>query len=306
MITRVPQKEEWARVQRVARRVQGLNIPESDSIDEERNIHAISYESMNILRDHYPDAVLFPNLRELSIESWFLEPFYRLFMSPRLRYVNLVPCLHESTMALVTALDAASPSCNLQDLCVGDWYIGYGHGVEITSLVAPLSRVICRQTCLACVIVPSHVSEEALVHLAHTPSLEYLAIDFYGAAYHGILKPSRANFSHLKRLFLQAGYINEDTAALTSFLGAFAYATSLEQLELNFATSYFSFFTLGGLRTSTDGEVLGRDGRAVPGLFAAGRCTSGLPAWGAGYSSGLSLADCTFFGRQAGRKAAAG
>lgn len=75
-------------------------------------------------------------------------------------------------------------------------------------------------------------------------------------------------------------------------------------LELNFETSYFSFFTLGGLKTSTDGEVMGRDGQPVPGLFAAGRCTSGLPAWGHGYSSGLSLADCTFFGRQAGRKAA--
>jgi succinate dehydrogenase/fumarate reductase flavoprotein subunit len=76
-------------------------------------------------------------------------------------------------------------------------------------------------------------------------------------------------------------------------------------LELNFENSYFSFFTLGGLRTSSDGEVLGRAGVPVPGLFAAGRCTSGLPAWGHGYSSGLSLADCTFFGRQAGRKAAA-
>ena len=77
-------------------------------------------------------------------------------------------------------------------------------------------------------------------------------------------------------------------------------------LELNFATSYFSFFTLGGLHTSIDGEVLDRDGTPVRGLFAAGRCTSGLPAWGHGYSSGLSLADCTFFGRRAGRKAAAG
>lgn len=75
-------------------------------------------------------------------------------------------------------------------------------------------------------------------------------------------------------------------------------------LELNFHNSYFSFFTLGGLRTSVDGEVLNRAGAPVPGLFAAGRCTSGLPAWGHGYSSGLSLADCTFFGRQAGRKAA--
>jgi succinate dehydrogenase/fumarate reductase flavoprotein subunit len=76
-------------------------------------------------------------------------------------------------------------------------------------------------------------------------------------------------------------------------------------LELNFETSYFSFFTLGGLKTTTDGEVLDRAGQPIGGLYAAGRCTSGLPAWGHGYSSGMSLADCTFFGRQAGRKAAA-
>jgi succinate dehydrogenase/fumarate reductase flavoprotein subunit len=77
-------------------------------------------------------------------------------------------------------------------------------------------------------------------------------------------------------------------------------------LELNFQTSYFSFFTLGGLNTSVNGEVLGADGDPVKGLFAAGRCTHGLPAWGHGYSSGLSLADCTFFGRQAGKAAAHG
>jgi 3-oxo-5alpha-steroid 4-dehydrogenase len=75
-------------------------------------------------------------------------------------------------------------------------------------------------------------------------------------------------------------------------------------LEMNPETAYFSFFTLGGLRTSVQAEVLDRNGVPVPGLFAAGRCTSGLPAWGHGYSSGMSLADCTFFGRQAGRSAA--
>ena len=75
-------------------------------------------------------------------------------------------------------------------------------------------------------------------------------------------------------------------------------------LELVFQSSYFSYFTLGGLHTSPQGEVLDRTGKPIPGLFAAGRCTSGLPAWGHGYSSGLSLADCTFFGRQAGREAA--
>lgn len=77
-------------------------------------------------------------------------------------------------------------------------------------------------------------------------------------------------------------------------------------LELNFQTSYFSFFTLGGLKTSTRGEVLDRTGKPISGLYAAGRCTSGLPAWGHGYSSGLSLADCTFFGRQAGKSAVRG
>ncbi len=76
-------------------------------------------------------------------------------------------------------------------------------------------------------------------------------------------------------------------------------------LELNFATSYFSFFTLGGLSTLPGGEVLDRAGEPVRGLFAAGRATSGLPRWGHGYSSGMSLADCTFFGRQAGMGAAA-
>ena len=77
-------------------------------------------------------------------------------------------------------------------------------------------------------------------------------------------------------------------------------------LEADFKASYFSFFTLGGLRTSIDGEVLDHGGEPISGLYAAGRCTSGLPAWGHGYSSGMSLADCTFFGRRAGVKAANG
>lgn len=75
-------------------------------------------------------------------------------------------------------------------------------------------------------------------------------------------------------------------------------------VELNFGASFFSFFTLGGLRTKPTGEVLDRAGAPIHGLFAAGRAACGLPRWGAGYSSGMSLADCTFFGRLAGRSAA--
>lgn len=62
-------------------------------------------------------------------------------------------------------------------------------------------------------------------------------------------------------------------------------------------------FTLGGLHTRPTGEVLNPDGQIIPGLYAAGRTTSGVAAHG--YCSGISLGDGTFFGRKAGRSAAA-
>ena len=62
-------------------------------------------------------------------------------------------------------------------------------------------------------------------------------------------------------------------------------------------------FTLGGLRTRPTGEVLRPDDAIIPGLYAAGRTTSGIAA--SGYVSGISLGDGTFFGRKAGRAAAA-
>ncbi|MDV6297422.1 FAD-dependent oxidoreductase [Rhodococcus aetherivorans] len=63
-------------------------------------------------------------------------------------------------------------------------------------------------------------------------------------------------------------------------------------------------FTLGGLRTSVESEVLHVSGEPIPGLFAAGRCTAGVSA--GGYASGASLGDGSFFGRRAGRSAAKG
>jgi len=65
--------------------------------------------------------------------------------------------------------------------------------------------------------------------------------------------------------------------------------------------SRYAVFTLGGLATDVDGQVLDAKSRPIPGLFAAGRATSGLAV--GGYSSGLSLGDGTFFGRRAGRLA---
>ena len=63
-------------------------------------------------------------------------------------------------------------------------------------------------------------------------------------------------------------------------------------------------FTLGGLQTRPTGEVLTATGAVVPGLYAAGRTTAGLPRTEKGYASGMSVGDATFFGRLAGRTAA--
>ena len=65
----------------------------------------------------------------------------------------------------------------------------------------------------------------------------------------------------------------------------------------------YAVFTLGGLATDVEGHVLDPEGRIIPGLYGAGRSTSGLAV--GGYSSGLSLGDGTFFGRRAGHTAAA-
>lgn len=73
-------------------------------------------------------------------------------------------------------------------------------------------------------------------------------------------------------------------------------------LDFSITKSVWSGFPIGGLRTAITGEVLREDGEAIAGLYAAGRATAGLQ--GRGYSSGLSLGDCIFFGRWAGRAAA--
>lgn len=62
--------------------------------------------------------------------------------------------------------------------------------------------------------------------------------------------------------------------------------------------------TLGGLVVAEDtGQVRRAGGTPVPGLYAAGRSAVGLCSHS--YVSGLSLADCVFSGRRAGRHAAA-
>lgn len=75
--------------------------------------------------------------------------------------------------------------------------------------------------------------------------------------------------------------------------------------DVSFNKSTYLFLTLGGLKTTARAEVLTRAGHVVPGLYAVGACASSIPQDGKGYASGLSLAPGSFFGRVAGRQAAA-
>jgi succinate dehydrogenase/fumarate reductase flavoprotein subunit len=69
--------------------------------------------------------------------------------------------------------------------------------------------------------------------------------------------------------------------------------------------AFFPFFTLGGLDALPTGEVLRMDKTVINGLYAAGRTTAGVPRSAAGYGSGMSVGDATYFGRLAGKQAAA-
>ncbi len=68
--------------------------------------------------------------------------------------------------------------------------------------------------------------------------------------------------------------------------------------------AWFPYFTLGGLDTLPSGEVLDMERNPIKGLYAAGRTTAGVPRTAAGYASGMSVGDATFFGRMAGKQAA--
>ncbi len=75
--------------------------------------------------------------------------------------------------------------------------------------------------------------------------------------------------------------------------------------DLSLGKAMYAGFTLGGLATSVDGEVLREDGTVVPGLYAVGACASNIAQDGKGYASGTQLGEGSFFGRRAGAHAAA-
>ena len=75
--------------------------------------------------------------------------------------------------------------------------------------------------------------------------------------------------------------------------------------DLTLGKARYAGFTLGGLRCTVDGQVQRADGSVIAGLYAAGACASNIAQDAKGYSSGTQLGEGSFFGRRAGRHAAA-
>ncbi|HUH72259.1 MAG TPA: FAD-binding protein [Mycobacterium sp.] len=76
--------------------------------------------------------------------------------------------------------------------------------------------------------------------------------------------------------------------------------------DLSLGKAMYAGFTVGGLATSVDGQVLRENGSVIPGLYAVGACASNIAQDGKGYASGTQLGEGSFFGRRAGAHAAAG
>jgi 3-oxo-5alpha-steroid 4-dehydrogenase len=74
--------------------------------------------------------------------------------------------------------------------------------------------------------------------------------------------------------------------------------------DLSLGTAMYAGFTMGGMATSLDGQVLREDGGVVTGLYAVGACASNIAVDGKSYASGTQLGEGSFFGRRAGTHAA--
>ncbi|MGW0035338.1 FAD-binding protein [Gordonia sp. NPDC003376] len=74
--------------------------------------------------------------------------------------------------------------------------------------------------------------------------------------------------------------------------------------DMSLGKAMYAGFTMGGMSTSVDGEVLDATGAPIGGVYAAGACAANIAQDSKGYASGTQLGEGSYFGRRAGRHAA--
>lgn len=217
---RLQKEDKWSRVRFAAVRVRYLGISQHPSS-----------ERINSMLRNYPEpmAALFPKLRHLSIlEGSITRQHHSLFTLPTLREVHLTDDIGGTMTEPLVILHSASKVRDIRELSIRACW---------NDCSASISGIVLRQTRLENIEVSSYMSEQALIHLAQTPSLENLAAEFRSDEYSGILKASPANFARLTDLCLHAVDRSDNVAALTSFLGVFTPSSPLQWLTLYFVSS---------------------------------------------------------------------
>jgi succinate dehydrogenase/fumarate reductase flavoprotein subunit len=76
-------------------------------------------------------------------------------------------------------------------------------------------------------------------------------------------------------------------------------------LDLRLGKAMYAGFTMGGMRVDLEGRVQREDGSVIAGLYAGGACAANIAQDAKGYCSGMQLGEGSYFGRRAGRHAAA-
>ncbi len=106
------------------------------------------------------------------------------------------------------------------------------------------------------------------------------------------------DFVHLDLTHLGRGKIEEKLSDIHSFAKIYL---GIDAAVQPIPVSPTCHYMMGGIPTNLDGQVLGQDQRAVPGLYAVGECAC-LSLHGANRLGCNSLLDLVVFGRRCGQK----
>jgi 3-oxo-5alpha-steroid 4-dehydrogenase len=213
----------------------------------------------------------------------------------------------------------------LMGMAAGGRTLRMDHGFAVLPLYPPesvLKGVVVNEKGQRCIAEDSYygvIGHEMLYRQAGRGSLIVDAdCDYSATDYRVVVQARDASLSGLARqLNLPEGMLEQTVAYYNSHAAQGRdplFGKQAEYLapllkppftayDLSPEKAFYATQTFGGLDTTVDGEVINAWGEAIPGLYAAGRCSAGLPV-APYYASGLSIGDGCFFGRRAATHAA--
>lgn len=200
---------DWARFHHHAKRIQILNLPDSESrlpiVDE-------SVYRVLALSKQTP---LIPNLRSLTWgHSRGLE-YIRLFIGCNTRRINLLlDSLDMAEQSLLCSLPILLP--DLVQITINS--VGIRETAALNAIVATLSNVVCGYSRLRCASFPVPLTREALLHLRDMPVLHDLTLTISedNENFRYLAHPSCPPFTALRLLSISCPNISSSTMFLNA------------------------------------------------------------------------------------------